>query len=56
LTTVRFVHPAQEIVLQDYIHAVTDSEARVERLTNHIADMLPGMPSSLAMVELLLRA
>jgi len=42
LTTVRFAHPAQQIVLQDYIHAVTDAEARVERLTKQIADLLPG--------------
>ena len=32
LTTVRFDHVAQQLVLQDYIHAVTDAEARVERL------------------------
>ena len=30
LTTVRFDHPAQQFVLQDYIHAVTDAEARVK--------------------------
>lgn len=42
LATVRFTHPAQQIVLQDYIHAVTDAEARVERLTGQIADLLPG--------------
>ncbi|TGD41193.1 IS110 family transposase, partial [Pseudotabrizicola sediminis] len=42
LATVRFTHPAQQIVLQDYIHAVTDAEARVERLTVQIADLLPG--------------
>ena len=41
LTTVRFTHPAQQIVLQDYIHAVTDAEARVERLTGRIAELLP---------------
>ena len=41
LTTVRFDHPAQQIVLQDYIHAVTDAEARVERLTGQIAELLP---------------
>ena len=29
LTTLRFEHPAQQIVLQDYIHAVQDAEARV---------------------------
>ncbi|QDA35819.1 IS110 family transposase (plasmid) [Paracoccus liaowanqingii] len=42
LTTVRFTHPAQQIVLQDYIHAVTDAEARIERLTKQIADLLPA--------------
>ncbi len=42
LTTVRFQHPAQQIVLQDYIDAVTDAEARVERLTGQIADLLPS--------------
>lgn len=42
LTTVRFAHPAQQVVLQDYIHAVTDAEARVERLTKQIADLMPG--------------
>lgn len=41
LTTVRFDHPAQQVVLQDYIHAITDAEARVERLTRQIEDMLP---------------
>jgi transposase len=41
LTTVRFDHPAQQIVLQDYIHAVTDAEARVERLTRQIEDLIP---------------
>ncbi|MBU2960806.1 transposase, partial [Citreicella sp. C3M06] len=38
LAMVRFSHPAQQIVLQDYIHAVSDAEARVERLTGQIAD------------------
>ena len=33
LTTIRFDHPAQQIVFQDYVHAVTDAEARVERLS-----------------------
>ena len=32
LTRVRFDHPAQQIVLQDYIHAVDDGEARLARL------------------------
>ena len=41
LSLVRFTHPAQQIVLQDYIDAVADAEARVERLTGQIADLLP---------------
>lgn len=39
LTTVRFDHVAQQLVLQDYIHAVTDAEARVERLQRQIEDL-----------------
>ncbi len=42
LAMVRFTHPAQQIVLQDYIDAVADAEARVERLPNQIADLLPS--------------
>lgn len=38
---VRFTHPAQQIVLQDYTDAVADAEARVERLTGQIANLLP---------------
>jgi transposase len=41
LSLVRFTHPAQQIVLQDYIDAVADAEARVERLTGQIAGLLP---------------
>ncbi len=41
LATVRFTHPAHQIVLQDYIDAVADAEARVERLTGQIAELLP---------------
>jgi hypothetical protein len=41
LTTVRFDHPAQQIVLQDYIDSVTDAERRVDRLTLQITDHLP---------------
>jgi transposase len=40
LTTVRFDHPAQQIVLQDYIHAVQDAEARRDRLTRQIEELL----------------
>ena len=42
LATVHFTHPAQQIVLQDYIDAVADAEARVGRLTGQIADLLPS--------------
>src|SRR5579872_7338376 len=42
LTTVRFDHPAQQIVLQDYIHAVQDAEARRDRLTRQIVELLPN--------------
>ena len=42
LTTVRFAHPAQQIVLQDYIHAVQDAEARLDRLTRQIEELLPN--------------
>ncbi len=42
LTTVRFDHSAQQVVLQDYIHAVTDAELRVERLTQQIVDLAPS--------------
>ena len=42
LPTVRFTHPAQQVVLQDYIHAVTDAEARIERLTTQIAALIPS--------------
>lgn len=42
LTTVKFEHPAQQIVLQDYIHAVQDAEARRDRLTGQIEELLPN--------------
>jgi transposase len=42
LTTVRFEHPAQQIVLQDYIHAVQDAETRRDRLTGQIEELLPS--------------
>jgi transposase len=41
LTTIGFDYPAQQIVLQDYIHAVSDAEARIARLTQQIEEMLP---------------
>src|SRR6202047_771993 len=42
LTTVRFDHPAQQIVLQDYIHAVEDAESRRDRLTRQIEELMPS--------------
>ena len=42
LTTVRFDHPAQQIVLQDYIHAVEDAEVRRDRLTRQIEELMPS--------------
>lgn len=44
LTTVRFNHPAQQIVFQDYIHAVADAETRRDRLTQQIEELLPAWP------------
>jgi transposase len=40
LTTVRFGHPAQQIVLQDYIHAIEDAEKRIARLVEQIEHLL----------------
>jgi transposase len=40
LTTVRFDHPAQQIVMQDYIHAVEDAEKRIIRLVEQIEMLL----------------
>jgi len=54
LTTVRFGHPAQQIVLQDYIHAVEDAEARLTRLTQQIEELLPSW--SMAAVVMALQA
>ena len=39
--TVRFAHAAQQIVLQDCIHAVEDATARRDALTAEIAALLP---------------
>ena len=38
LTTVRFDHPAQQVVLQDYIHSVHDADERIARLTKQIEE------------------
>lgn len=36
LSTVRLDHPAAQVVFQDYVDAVSDADARVERLTKQI--------------------
>jgi transposase len=41
LATVRFEHPAQQIVLQDHIHTVADAEARRDALTAQIEALVP---------------
>jgi transposase len=41
LTTLGFQHPAQQIVFQDYVDAVSDAQARVDRLTRQIAELVP---------------
>ena len=40
------------MVLQDYIHAVTDGEVRVERLTKQIEELLPGWSMAPVVVAL----
>src|SRR5262249_36175471 len=40
LTTLRFEHPAQQIVLQDYVHAVQSAEQRARQLVEQIAALL----------------
>ena len=42
LATVRFAHPAQQIVLQDYIHTVEEGEARRDGLTARIEELVPA--------------
>jgi transposase len=41
LTTLHFDHPAQQVVLQDYIHSVHDAEERIAWLTKQIEDLVP---------------
>jgi transposase len=52
LTTVRFAHPAQQIVLQDYIQAVQDAESRLARLTRQIEELLPSWSMAPVVVAL----
>ena len=54
LTTVRFDHPGQQVVLQDYIDAVITAEQRVARLTRQITELMPAW--SMAPVETAIQA
>ena len=45
LTTLRFEHPAQQITLQDYIHAVQSAEQRVARKRPTTNERKPGRSS-----------
>jgi transposase len=42
LATLRFEQPAQQIVLEDYIQAVEDAQARRDRLTAQIEGLVPS--------------
>lgn len=41
LSDVKMPHPSQQIVLQEYIDALTESSSRVQRLTEHLRQLLP---------------
>ena len=41
LTTLRFDHPAQRMVFQDYMHAAQDAEKRRDALTEQIRELIP---------------
>jgi transposase len=41
LADLRFDHPAQQIVLQDYVSAIEDAAARVARLMRQIEELVP---------------
>lgn len=42
LSTLTFAHPAQQIVLQDYIDALEEAEGRRDRLTGQITELVPA--------------
>jgi len=41
LKTIKFEHPAQNFVLQEWLVALSEAETRVERLTEQIKELLP---------------
>ena len=44
LAGLAFDHRAQQIVFQEYIHAIDDAEARRDRLSGQIGELLPSWP------------
>ena len=42
LCELRFEHPAQHLVLAEYRRAILDAEARLERLTGQVAELVPS--------------
>ena len=42
LCELRFEHPAQHLVLAEYRQAILDAEARLERLTEQVAELVPS--------------
>ena len=42
LSELTFEHPAQHLVLQEYRQAIADAEARLERLTRQLAEIVPS--------------
>jgi transposase len=42
LCELRFEHPAQHLVLAEYRQAILDAEARLERLTEQVAELVPA--------------
>ncbi|MBI9082514.1 MAG: IS110 family transposase [Desulfobacterales bacterium] len=41
LSDIKMAHPSQQIVLQEYIDTLTESRLRVQRLTEHLQQLLP---------------
>src|SRR3712207_488431 len=42
LCELRFEHPAQHLVLAEYRQAISDAEARLERLNGQVAELVPS--------------
>jgi len=42
LSTLKLAHPAQQIAFQEYLHAITESTARIARLEQAMRETMPG--------------